>query len=556
MKLQNFFQLVFTFLLVITLTVGCKKEEENKPAPVAGFTFSPASPEAGQTITFTNTSTNATTFAWSSNTGGFTSTAENPTFAFADAGSYTVTLTATGEGGKNSTSQTITVVDGGGTVTPPRTYPANYTEGTDAATGRASLRIASGATGIGQDTITWTKDKVWVLDGFVFVNEGQTLTIEAGTVVKAKPGEQENASALVVARGGKIIANGTATEPIIFTAEKDPLNGSLGVENGLWGGVIVLGNATIARGTAEASIEGIPTTEGRGLYGGTNDDDNSGELSYISIRHGGTSIAANNEINGLTMGAVGRGTTINHIEVFANQDDGFEWFGGTVNAKYLVSTACGDEAYDTDLGFRGINQFVIAYQRTDDGENGGEHDGGDSPKDSQPYATATFYNATYVGRGNGGKNRVFYFQDNAGGEYHNSIFVGFEQGLAVQLTPSGENSYKRFQEGTLKVMNNTFFNVAGNEVAALSGIITPSGAEVEAAVLEAAKLDLATYFTESGNKVEDLGITRSNLVPTAAGGEVSATSNTFLSPAAYRGAIEPGKTPWYNGWTMTASYIQ
>ncbi|WP_338793979.1 hypothetical protein V9L05_06630 [Bernardetia sp. Wsw4-3y2] len=555
MKLQNFFQLAFIFLFAALVLVSCKDDEDDtKKAPVASFTFSPTSPKVGETVTFTNTSTDAETFVWSATGAAFSSTEKNPTFTFTTEGAVQVTLTASGDGGTNANTQTVTVL--GEDAPPPPTYPANYTTGTDAATSRASVTVKADPIGIGETAITWTKDKVWILDGFVFVNEGQTLTIEAGTVVKAKPGEQESASALVVARGAKIMAKGTAAEPIIFTAEKDPLDGSLGVENGLWGGVIVLGKTTIARGTAEASIEGIPTTEGRGLYGGTDDDDNSGELSYISIRHGGTSIAANNEINGLTLGAVGRGTKIDHIEVFANQDDGFEWFGGTVNAKYLVSTACGDEAYDTDLGFRGINQFVVAYQRTDDGENGGEHDGGDSPKDAQPYATATFYNATYVGRGNGGKNRVFYFQDNAGGEYHNSIFVGFEQGLAVQLTPSGENSYKRFQEGTLKVMNNTFFNVASNDVAALSDIITPSGADIDAAVLDAAKLDLATYFTESGNKVEDLGITRSNLVPTATGGDVSETSNTFLSPAAYRGAIEPGTTPWYNGWTMTASYIQ
>lgn len=556
MKLQNFFQLALIFVFAALVFVGCKKEDDKK-APVASFTFSPTSPKVGETVAFTNTSTDASTFVWSATGAAFSSTEKNPTFTFTTEGAVQVTLTATGEGGTNTATQTITVLPKDVVVVPERVYPSNYTKGTDAATTRASIIVKSNTSGIGKDTITWTKDKVWVLDGFVFVNEGQTLTIEAGTVVKAKPGEQESASALVVARGGKIMAKGTAAAPIIFTAEKDPLNGSLGVENGLWGGVIILGKTTIARGTAEASIEGIPTTEGRGLYGGTDDDDNSGELSYISIRHGGTSIAANNEINGLTLGAVGRGTKIDHIEVFANQDDGFEWFGGTVNAKYLVSTACGDEAFDTDLGYRGINQFVVAYQRTDDGENGGEHDGGDSPKDALPYATATFYNATYVGRGAGGKNRVFYFQDNAGGEYHNSIFVNFEQGLAIQLTPSGENSYKRFQAGTLKVMNNTFFNVAGNDVAALSTIITPSGTDIEASVLTAAKLDVANYFTASGNKVEDLGITRSKLVPSGTGGAVSPTSaNSFLSAAAYRGAIEPGKTPWYNGWTMTATYIK
>ena len=133
--------------------------------------------------------------------------------------------------------------------------------------------------------VTWTKDNVYILDGFVFVNDGQTLTIEAGTVVKGKPGQEELASALIVAKGGKIYANGTAAEPIIFTAEADDLEGSVADgAQGLWGGVIVLGKGTTNNSTAEKAIEGIPTSEPRGLYGAdpTVADDNSGR-SHCSI---------------------------------------------------------------------------------------------------------------------------------------------------------------------------------------------------------------------------------------------------------------------------------
>lgn len=186
------------------------------------------------------------------------------------------------------------------------------------------------------DNVTWTKSNVYILDGLVFVEEGATLTIEAGTVVKGKPGEGENASALIIARGAKIYANGTANEPIIFTFEADdpadPFDQSLEA-TGQWGGLIVLGKSVINDPAGENNIEGIPSDEVRGLYGGTDVNDNSGVIKYVSIRHGGTNIGANNEINGLSLGGVGAGTTIEHVEVFRNQDDGFEFFGGTVKCK-------------------------------------------------------------------------------------------------------------------------------------------------------------------------------------------------------------------------------
>ena len=148
-------------------------------------------------------------------------------------------------------------------------------------------------------TTTWSKENVYLLDGFVFVNSGDILTIEAGTVVKGKSGTGASASALIVAKGGVINAVGTAANPIIFTFEADPLDGSVSVTTtGQWGGLIVLGDARLNTVPTSQNIEGIPTSEPRGAYGGTNDNDNSGVLKYISIRHGGTDIGAGNEING------------------------------------------------------------------------------------------------------------------------------------------------------------------------------------------------------------------------------------------------------------------
>jgi len=313
------------------------------------------------------------------------------------------------------------------------------------------------------NTVNWTSDKTYVLDGFVFVNDGQTLNIEAGTVIQGKPGEDVNASALIIARGGKIMAEGTAQNPIIFTYEGDN-GGSSATLRGQWGGLIILGKARLNSTPGESAIEGIPTNEVRGLYGGTDDADNSGVLRYVSIRHGGTNIGADNEINGLTLGGVGSGTTIEYVEIVGNKDDGIEWFGGAPTIKYLISAFCADDGLDYDEGYRGKTQFAIVYQdpTPDAADRGGEHDGGTDPETGTPYATPVFYNVTSVG--NSG-SRTITFRDNAGGEYHNSIFVNFGRGVDIEdLLGQNQDSFKQWEDGNLKLENNLFFNIgAGNE---------------------------------------------------------------------------------------------
>ncbi|RLD86265.1 MAG: hypothetical protein DRJ02_08960, partial [Bacteroidetes bacterium] len=270
--------------------------------------------------------------------------------------------------------------------------------------------------GKGTGTMTFTRDKIWILSNLVFVNQGQTITIEAGTIIKGKPGQGENASALIVARGAKIQAEGTVNKPIIFTAEADDLHGSVSkTAKGLWGGVIILGAARMNTVPDKMNIEGIPTTEPRGEYGGSNDEDNSGVFKYVSIRHGGTNIGADNEINGLTLGAVGNKTVIEHIEVFANNDDGYEWFGGTVKTKYLISAYCKDDAFDWDQGYRGEGQFWLAVQDPDDGDRLGELDGADDPENGTPLGGGTVYNATFVGRGADAGKKTLTFRANGGG---------------------------------------------------------------------------------------------------------------------------------------------
>lgn len=250
---------------------------------------------------------------------------------------------------------------------------------------------------------TWTKDKVYHLTSRITVTSGATLTIEAGTVIKGNAGSGANATALIIARGAKIIANGTATSPIIFTSVADNITSgqiespNMDINlNGLWGGLLILGKAPIsASGSAEAvQIEGIPASDINGLYGGINPDDNSGELSYISIRHGGANIGDGNEINGLTLGGVGRGTKVENIEIISNQDDGLEIFGGTVNVKNILVWNAGDDQIDCDQAYAGTVDNFIAILGSDS-DHGLELDGGEGTLTGQ----FTLKNGTLKGKG-------------------------------------------------------------------------------------------------------------------------------------------------------------
>lgn len=233
-------------------------------------------------------------------------------------------------------------------------------------------------TNISENT-TWTSDKCYILGGRITVLDGVTLTIEPGTLIKGEAGNGANATALLIARGGTLMAEGTPSAPIIFTSIADEItpeqiaSGNFRSpnldpdQNGFWGGVLILGKAPISASNedtgeqlSEVQIEGIPTSDPNGLYGGNEPGDNSGVIRYISIRHGGTNIGAGNEINGLSLGGVGNGTTIDHIEIVGNQDDGIEWFGGTVDVSDVVVWNAGDDAIDTDQSWAGtLDNFVV-----------------------------------------------------------------------------------------------------------------------------------------------------------------------------------------------------
>lgn len=229
-----------------------------------------------------------------------------------------------------------------------------------------------------------------------FVKAGATLTIEAGTTIKAAVVDDDTpAPALIIERGGTIMAEGTADAPITFTVDDDSLDPSADDfdardARGKWGGLIVLGNAPVQGD--EQSVEGLP--EGMGLYGGDDPEDNSGVLSYVRVWFGGSVIGENNEINGITFGGVGNGTTVDHIEVAFNLDDGVEFFGGTVNVKYLSVLFVGDDAVDTDLGYSGKLQFVFVLVDPS-GHHGTEMDS--DVDGATPRSFPQMYNALFVG---------------------------------------------------------------------------------------------------------------------------------------------------------------
>jgi len=322
----------------------------------------------------------------------------------------------------------------------------------------ATVNISSNIT----TSQTWTKNNDYRLTQPVYVTGGATLTIQAGTVIRGEPSDLDpngnplnNPGTLIIARGSKIFANGTMMEPIVFTdLLDDHVRGNAGTDpydtfdnasqlTGRWGGLILLGRTYVANNTGaaadpnrEVQIEGLTAAGGLGLYGnGGNDNDDSGSISYVIIRYGGFNLSANNEINGLTLGAVGRETDINYVEVFQNKDDGIELFGGTVNVKNLIVADGGDDGVDYDEGYRGQMQFVLVLQGTpgtDKSDKGGEHDGGNNPDQSLPRATPAFYNVTYIGLGadkttytGRSTNTALHLRDNAGGRFYHSAILDF-----------------------------------------------------------------------------------------------------------------------------------
>ncbi len=232
------------------------------------------------------------------------------------------------------------------------------------------------------------KKGTYILKGWVYIADGAELTIEPGTVIK---GDKQTKASLICERGGKLIAQGTESEPIVFTSEEAA--GSR--KPGDWGGIILCGKAK--NNQQEQQIEGGPRTK----HGGNDDSDNSGVLSYVRIEFAGYPFQKDKEINGLTLGSVGNSTKIDHVQVSYTNDDSFEWFGGSVNCKYLVAYHGWDDDFDTDNGYSGAVQYglVVRDARIADTSqsNGFESDNNAGGSDVSPYTNATFSNITVIG---------------------------------------------------------------------------------------------------------------------------------------------------------------
>jgi len=322
-------------------------------------------------------------------------------------------------------------------------------------TGKDTLR------GVISSNLTLTCDKIHFLDSLVYVTNNATLTIQAGAIIRGLPGNPSSTPArpgggLVITKGAKIDAQGTATCPIVFTSYRDTTSPAGNPQSGDWSGIVLLGDAPTNNGTTNI-VEGIPSNLPAGVdatYGGSDTSDNSGTLKYVRIQYAGFALSLNNEINGLTMAGVGCGTTIDFVEVYKANDDAFEWFGGTVNAKHLIAVDPLDDIYDFDNGYSGHIQFALGIadpvrkdQSTSNGIEADNNAGGTIPSgtlQTRPvisnmtligYSTADSANTALRGVGN-------QWRRSAGFMLYNSAIMGWKTGLLLdQALGNSQNKY-------------------------------------------------------------------------------------------------------------------
>lgn len=323
--------------------------------------------------------------------------------------------------------------------------------------------VSGGASGVdtlvGSITHDTTVVRTTYLKGIVYVDSGVTLRINAGVTIIGSPGSTapdtvnlaNNKGTLVIQKGAKLIANGTPTSPIVWTSSKPAGSRKFGD----WGGVVLLGKATIhtATGAKTNTFEALPSSDPRNSYGGTNDADNSGSMTYNRLEFGGgVVIRPNQEVNGLTFCGVGNGTRISYVEVTNSGDDGFEWFGGSVNCDHLVDFSPKDDEYDFDEGYHGNLQFIIAYRlniNDNSGSHGIESDNDASGTSNPPHTLPFIANATFIGPADttsgtkdGNKNYYdgeIFIRRNSRLRMVNSLIIAQKQPWAFVTTPTTKN---------------------------------------------------------------------------------------------------------------------
>lgn len=406
--------------------------------------------------------------------------------------------------------------------------------------------------------------QVYCLNGYVYVNDGAVLDIQPGTVILGgTPGEN---SALIINRGGKIMAEGTPELPIIFTSRATAGQRA----RGDWGGILICGKARVNQPAGEAALEGgvAASSSGKGWYGGTDNDDNSGTLKYVRIEFAGIATAPNSELNGLTMGGVGRGTTIDNVQVSYGNDDAFEWFGGTVNARHIVATGSLDDDFDTDNGFSGRVQFAVAqrFRTVADASTSQtfESDNDAQASFNKPYTSAVFSNVTAIGpiqdtswtagSGEGQYSSRFgaaaQIRRNSRLSIHNSVFLGWPRGFEIAQVPTMVAALT----DSFEIRNNSWYGIKG-AVLTLAGGTPPVG------------LDASWLSTASFNNIIDksspnvaqienafgIGVEFNPAImsgsPLAQGAAFEGTaSDSYFEHVAYRGAF--GMQRWDLPWSQ------
>lgn len=404
-----------------------------------------------------------------------------------------------------------------------------------------TVHTLSGVLGTGHnvvDTILLTSAVTdWRLSGLVYVDSADVLIIQPGTTVKGLQGDTANkipGGGVIVTRGAKIIADGTAAAPIVFTsAAATPASGD-------WSGIVLLGNAKSNTAT-RVQVEGIPSNPpADATFGGPvgNDADNSGILRYVRIEYAGFVLSLNNEINGLTLAGVGSGTVIDYVEVFKSNDDSFEWFGGTVNASHLLSIDALDDMFDTDNGYTGTITYALGLADTtradQSASNGFESDNNSTGTGATPLTNPTYNYVTIVGvrtqarasitngapSGTGTYGRAAHLRRNARFAINNSIFIGYNYGLSQDLSLGSTTG--TFTNDYVQAFINAYQTEVGSTRTAIA---TPSGS-----------------FGSTGSTVNPAAIGLVNPFNRGAIGNFIATG------ADDAGAFAISST-WANGWT-------
>jgi PKD repeat protein len=376
----------------------------------------------------------------------------------------------------------------------------------------------------------WTASNIYSLEGgFIYTKNNATLTIEPGTVIKG------NASALVITRGSKIIAEGTLEKPIVFTSYKPAGQRTVGD----WGGLLLLGKAPVNAPGGEGLIEG-GLDSNLGKYGGTDVADNSGSLKYVRIEYGGIAFQPNNETNSLTLGGVGSGTKIENVQTSFGGDDAFEWFGGTVNGKFLVVYKTVDDMFDTDFGYNGKNQFVLGVSDPKiadiSGSNGFESDNDAQGSTNTPITDATFANVTIAGP------KVFdasidvnfkrgaHIRRSSKQDVINAIITGFP----TAFRPESANTITAYLADEQKFDGNLFDTKKIDSTSTTYGQIK-------------AKFEAGNTFVVASDLFTDA--TANNFLPKAGSAALSGAAtglDAYFTPTTYRGAF--GTDRWTNCW--------